>query len=170
MIILGKLHKSGNRHVVSEPTGSEETDYLSTLERVQFSNGKLALDLAGNAGTAAKLIGTLLSKAALQIKTLTGLVINLLDQNYSPETIVNLGLASPTYLAKAGSGGHVDFVKLVYQNVAGITPTPEAMAPYVSQLNHGATQASLALMAAETPLLAAQIDLVGLVQHGLPYL
>jgi len=28
----------------------------------------------------------------------------------------------------------------------------------------------LALMAADTSLLAAQIDLVGLVQHGLPYL
>jgi len=39
----------------------------------------------------------------------------------------------------------------------------------VSQLNQGASQASLALMAADTSLLAVQIDLVGLTQHGLPY-
>jgi hypothetical protein len=164
------VNKSGNRYVVSEPTGSDDTDNLTNIERLQFSNGKLALDLDGNAGTAAKLIGTLLGKAALQDKALAGLVIQLLDQNYSSETIVNLGLSTPTYLALAGSSKHEDFVKLVYHNVVGVAPTPDAMAPFVSQLNQGASQASLALMAAETPLLAGQINLVGLVQHGLPYL
>ncbi len=164
------VQKSGNRYVVSEPTGSDDTDNLTNIERLQFSNGKLALDLDGNAGTAAKLIGTLLGKAALQDKALAGLVIQLLDQNYSAETIVNLGLTTPTYLALAGSPKHEDFVKLIYHNVVGVAPTPDAMAPFVSQLNQGVSQASLALMAAETPLLATQIDLVGLVQHGLPYL
>jgi Ca2+-binding RTX toxin-like protein len=164
------IHKSGNRYVVNEPTGSDDTDNLTNIERLQFSNGKLALDLDGNAGTAAKLIGTLLGKAALQNKELTGLVIGLLDQKYSPETIVNLGLSTPTFLSLAGSGSHEDFVKLVYQNVVGQPPSKEAIAPFVNQLNQGATQASLALIAADTSLLATQIDLVGLVLHGLPYL
>jgi hypothetical protein len=164
------INKSGNRYVVTEPTGSDDTDYLINIERLQFSNGKLALDLDGNAGTAAKLIGTLLGKAALQNKELTGLVIGLLDQKYSPETIVNLGLSTPTFLSLAGSGSHEDFVKLVYQNVVGQPPSKEAIAPFVNQLNQGATQASLALIAADTSLLATQIDLVGLVLHGLPYL
>ena len=163
------VQKSGNRYVVSEQTGSDDTDNLTNIERLQFSNGKLALDLDGNAGTAAKLIGTLLGKKYVQDKALTGLVIGLLDQNYSPETIVNLGLATPQYLALAGSSSNQDFVKLVYQNVVGQAPTQEAMAPFVSQLNQGVPQASLALMAADTSLLATQIDLVGLVLHGLPY-
>lgn len=163
------VQKSGNRYVVSEPTGSDDTDNLTNIERLQFSNGKLALDLDANAGTAAKLIGTLLGKNYVKDKALAGLVLGLLDQNYSAESIVKLGLATPQYLALAGSASHTDFVKLVYQNVVGQAPTPEAMAPFVSQLNQGASQASLALMAADTSLLALQIDLVGLTQHGLPY-
>jgi hypothetical protein len=51
------INKTGNRYVVSEPTGSDDTDYLSNIERLQFANGKVALDVEnGNAGEAAKLI------------------------------------------------------------------------------------------------------------------
>ena len=164
------INKSGNRYVVSEPTGSDDTDNLVNIERLQFSNGKLALDVeTGNAGEAAKLIGALLGPTYVKDKALAGIVINLLDQKYSSETIANLGLATPMYLSMAGSGSNTDFVKQVFTNVVGRAPTPSESSTYVNMLDSGTPQSALALMAAQTDLNAVRINLVGLIQHGLEF-
>lgn len=162
------VNKSGNRYIVSEPTGSDDTDYLTSIERLQFKNAKLALDIAnGPVADGAKLIGALLGPAFVKDKALAGIVIGLMDQNYSPEFVATLGLATPMFLGMAGSGSHVDFVKQVFTNVVGRPPLPQELGQYVGMLENGAaTQASLAVMAANTDLNAARIDLVGLMQHG----
>ena len=164
------INKTGNRYVVSEPTGSDDTDYLSNIERLQFANGKVALDVEnGNAGEAAKLIGALLGPTYVKDKALAGIVINLLDQKYTSDTIVNLGLATPMYLSMAGSSSNTDFVKQVFTNVVGRPPTPSESSTYVNMLDTGTSQSALALMAAHTDLNAARINLVGLIQHGLEF-
>ena len=164
------INKTGNRYVVSEPTGSDDTDYLSNIERLHFSNGKVALDVEnGNAGEAAKLIGALLGPTYVKDKALAGIVINLLDQKYSSDTIANLGLATPMYLSLAGSGSNTDFVKQVFNNVVGRPPNPSESSTYVNMLDAGTSQSALALMAAHTDLNAARINLVGLIQHGLEF-
>jgi Ca2+-binding RTX toxin-like protein len=164
------INKSGNRYVVSEPTGSDDTDYLVNIERLQFANGKVALDVEnGNAGEAAKLIGALLGPTYVKDKVLSGIVINLLDQKYTSDTIANLGLATPMYLSMAGSSSNTDFVKQVFTNVVGRPPTPSESSTYVNMLDAGTSQSALALMAAHTDLNAARINLVGLVQHGLEF-
>ena len=164
------INKSGNRYVVSEPTGSDDTDYLVNIERLQFANGKVALDVEnGNAGEAAKLIGALLGPTYVKDKALAGIVINLLDQKYTSDTIANLGLATPMYLSMAGSSSNTDFVKQVFTNVVGRPPTPSESSTYVNMLDAGTSQSALALMAAHTDLNAARINLVGLVQHGLEF-
>ncbi len=164
------INKSGNRYVVSEPTGSDDTDYLSNIERLQFSNGKVALDVeSGNAGEAAKLIGALLGPTFVKDKVLAGIVINLLDQNYSSDAIATLGIATPLFLNMAGSSSNTDFVKQVFTNVVGRAPTPSESSTYVNMLEAGTSQSALAVMAAHTDLNAARINLVGLIQHGLDF-
>jgi len=164
------INKTGNRYVVSESTGSDDTDYLSNIERLQFFNGKVALDVeTGNAGEAAKLIGALLGPTYVKDKVLAGIVINLLDQKYSSDTIANLGLATPLFLSMAGSSSNTDFVRQVFTNVVGRAPTPSESSTYVNMLDAGTSQSALALMAAHTDLNAARIDLVGLIQHGLEF-
>ena len=163
------VNKSGSRYIVSEPTGSDDTDYLTSIERLQFKNSKLALDVANDGPLAdgAKLMGALLGPAFVKDKTLAGIVINLMTQNYTPEFVATLGLATPLYLSMAGSNSHADFVKHVFNNVVGRPPQPNELNLYVGMLESGAaTQASLAVMAANTDLNAARIDLVGLIQHG----
>lgn len=164
------INKSGNRYVVSEPTGSDDTDYLSNIERLQFSNGKLALDLDGNAGDAARLIGTLLGPSYVKDKALAGLVIGLLDQNYSSEAIASMGLGTSMYLGLAGSGSNEAFVKHVFKNVVGRPPQEAELQTYVGMLNTGTSQAALAVMAADTEFTAAQIGLTGLMLHGWEFL
>ena len=164
------INKTGNRYVVSEPTGSDDTDYLSNIERLQFANGKVALDVEnGNAGEAAKLIGALLGPTYVKDKALAGIVINLLDQKYTSDTIANLGLATPMFLSMAGSSSNTDFVKQVFTNVVGRPPNPSESSTYVNMLDAGTSQSALALMAAHTDLNAARINLVGLIQHGLEF-
>jgi Ca2+-binding RTX toxin-like protein len=160
------ITKSGNRYVVSEPTGSDDTDYLSNIERLQFSNGKVALDLGGNAGQAARLIGALLGPSFIKDKALAGVVIGLIDQDYSIESIANLGLNTSFYLTLAGSTRNEDFVNHVFRNVVGRPPEVNEQKTYVDMLNAGTSQAALAVMAAGTEFTASQIGLTGLTSHG----
>lgn len=160
------ITKSGNRYLVSEPTGSDDTDYLSNIERLQFSNGKVALDLGGNAGQAARLIGALLGPSFIKDKALAGVVIGLIDQDYSIESIANLGLNTSFYLTLAGSTKNEDFVNHVFRNVVGRTPEVNEQKTYVDMLNAGTSQAALAVMAAGTEFTASQIGLTGLTSHG----
>ena len=160
------ITKSGNRYVVSEPTGSDDTDYLSNIERLQFSNGKVALDLGGNAGQAARLIGALLGPSFIKDKALAGVVIGLVDQDYSIENIANLGLNTSFYLVLAGSTKNEDFVNHVFRNVVGRPPEVNEQKTYVDMLNAGTSQAALAVMAAGTEFTASQIGLTGLTSHG----
>jgi len=160
------ITKSGNRYVVSEPTGSDDTDYLANIERLQFSNTKVALDMTGNAGDAARLIGALLGPSYVKDKALAGVVIGLLDQNYSTQTIATLGLGTSTYIGLAGSSSNEDFVKHVFKNVIGRPPVEAELQTYVGMLSAGTSQAALAVMAAETEFTAEKIGLTGLVLNG----
>jgi len=160
------INKTGNRYVVSEPTGSDDTDYLINIERLQFSNTKVALDMTGNAGDAARLIGALLGPSYVKDKTLAGVVIGLLDQNYSTQTIATLGLGTSTYIGLAGSSSNEDFVKHVFKNVIGRPPVEAELQTYVGMLSAGTSQAALAVMAADTEFTAEKIGLAGLVLNG----
>jgi hypothetical protein len=160
------INKTGNRYVVSEPTGSDDTDYLINIERLQFSNTKVALDMTGNAGDAARLIGALLGPSYVKDKALAGVVIGLLDQNYSTETIATLGLGTSTYIGLAGSSSNEDFVKHVFKNVIGIPPTEADLQTYMGMLSAGTSKAALAVMAAYTEFTAEKIGLTGLIMNG----
>jgi hypothetical protein len=160
------INKTGNRYVVSEPTGSDDTDYLINIERLQFSNTKVALDMTGNAGDAARLIGALLGPSYVKDKALAGVVIGLLDQNYSTQTIATLGLGTSTYIGLAGSSSNEDFVKHVFKNVIGRPPVEAELQTYVGMLSAGTSQAALAVMAADTEFTAEKIGLAGLVLNG----
>ena len=164
------LKKSSARFVVSESTGSDDTDYLSSIERLQFSNAKLALDLDGHAGDAVKIIGSLLGPKFIEDKPLVGIVLGLLDQNYTKTQIASLGLSTPLYQSLAGSASNEDFVQYVFNNVVGRPPKPDELNTYLNLLSQGSTQAELAVLAGDTELNALRIDLVGLVQHGIGYL
>lgn len=65
---------------------------VTRVERVTFSDTKLALDLNGNAGQAAKLLGALGGSALLGNKGVVGEVLRLLDAGVTGKTIAVIGL------------------------------------------------------------------------------
>jgi len=146
------------------------SDWLQGVERLQFADGGLALDLDGVAGQAARLVATLFGAERLQDRALMGLALSVFDQGHALEAIAAAGLAQPLFLQLAGSGSHQDLVRQVYLNLVGAMPSAQDLGYFVSQLETGVfTPASLVAMASQTDWVAQRIDLVGLSETGLPF-
>lgn len=146
---------------------SVDTKTLSNVERLAFSDSKLALDLGGNAGIAAKILGAVFDAPIIRNEPgSVGLALAKVDSGMSYTDLLTLALDF-----RLGAGRtHEQVVDLLYTNIAGLAPTREQAAPYLAQLYGGAhTQSSLGVLAAETAENAAQIDLMGLAQTGITY-
>jgi hypothetical protein len=140
---------------------------LDSIERLQFSDVSVALDLNGNAGAAARIIGAVFGPALVRSKEIAGAAIGLLDSGWSPLQLTQLAL-------DVMLGDHYttsDLVKLVYRNITKSLPSTFEAALYESILHGGrVTGAELTWAAAGGDLNAANIDLTGLSATGLDYL
>lgn len=152
---------------VKAKTGADGTDTLTNIERLKFADNCVALDVSGNAGTTAKILGAVFGAAAVNNKQYAGIGLHYLDNlNYTYSTLMQLALTA----ALGDTKNHGKVVDLLYTNVVGIAPSTADKAYYVSMLDTGSqTPATLAVLAADTDLNKLKIDLVGLALHGLPY-
>lgn len=148
---------------VRDNAGTHGTDTLVSIERLFFSDSKLALDLDGHAGQTVKLIGAVFGKAALLSTGYVAEGLRLLDGGMSYE---DLGTAA---INVTGNTKSTDVVTLLWINLFGIAPSANQSAPYVAMLDNGMSAGALAVMAAETPENLINIDLVGLTQTGVMY-
>jgi hypothetical protein len=147
-------------------SGAGGTDSLVGVERLSFSDGQVALDLAGEAGTVAKVIGAVFGAAYVHNAQVVGIGLDLLDGGMSSQDLV--GLALGCRLGASASNDAV--VELLYTNLAGSAPTAAQKGVFVALLDQGAvSQETLGLIVADHALNAAHIDLVGLSAAGLEY-
>ena len=158
------VNKSGNRYIVSEPTGSDDTDYLTNIERLKFSDKSVAIDLDGNAGKAAKIIGSVLGSASVSNPTFVGIGLNYLDKGMSYPELGELALKA------IGAVNSDSVVSTLWRNVVGFDASAEQKAPYIKMLNDGMKFGDLVVLAADTSLNTTNINLVGLAQTGIEYL
>ena len=149
---------------VRDNAGTDGTDTLSSIERLFFSDSKLALDLDGHAGQTVKLIGAVFGKAAVRSTGYVAEGLRLLDGGMSYE---DLGTAA---INVTGNTKSTDVVTLLWFNLFGVTPTANQVAPYATMLDKGMSTGALAVMAAGTPENLINIDLVGLTQTGVMYI
>ncbi len=140
---------------------------LSGVERLHFSDLRLALDLDGHAGQTAKILGAVFGAAAVANAEYAGIGLQLLDGGTTYEALMKLAID----VRLGANASHGAVVDLLYTNVVGVAPDATTRATYVALLDNGSyTPASLGVLAADTALNAAQINLVGLTDSGLPYL
>jgi hypothetical protein len=155
---------------VADRSGRDGTDHLDGVERLRFSDGAVALDVDGHAGTVARLIATLFGPSQVDRTDLMGIGLALMDGGVSDAALSALAAASGIFEDLAGSHANADFVRQVYRNVTGAEPDAAALQHYTGLLASGAeTQGSLALWASQTDLIAQRIDLVGLAGRGIAY-
>jgi serralysin len=142
------------------------TDLLQGIERLEFSDQKLALDLGGHAGHVARLLGAVFGAAAVQNTGYAGVGLALMDGGMPAETLAQLAL--DVALGPAATPGAV--VDLLYRNLTGATPPEAAVSLYTGLLADGTyTPATLALLAGSIELNLHNIGWTDLVANGLAY-
>jgi serralysin len=147
--------------------GANSSDTISGVERLEFSDVHVALDLSGNAGTAAKILGAVFGATSLHNAGCVGVVLNMLDGGMSEQAMVQAALN----FRLGANAGNDAVVNLLYTNLVGVAPTAAQQATFVSLLDQGAlTQAAFGQVVAETGLNAVRIDLVGLSNSGIEYI
>lgn len=149
-------------------SGNGETATLANVERMQFSDHSLAVDMNGNAGTVAKIIAAVFGQAYLGTREFVGLGLDFIDGGMSAHQAAGLAVSTPLFTQLAGSSSNTDFVEFIYENVFGSAPSASDLNEYVGYLNTGVyTRADLAHLASQSSANAAQ--LVGVMNTGIEF-
>jgi hypothetical protein len=161
-----KLQTNSNGYNLVRQDGSG-TVSLANVERLSFTDQKLALDLNGNAGSVAKILGAVFGAGAVARPDFVGIGLSLLDSGqYNAITL--MGYALEVALGKNASPQAV--VDLLYRNVVGVPPDAQTNKSFADQIVNGShTAATLGDMAANTDINQANIKLTGLQLTGLAF-
>lgn len=146
------------------PPATNGTDTLTNVERLQFSDKSFAIDLDGNAGKAAKVIGAVLGSAFVSNPTLVGIGLDYLDKGMSFSDLGALALKA------VGANNNDSIVSNIWRNVVGFDANADQKAPYIKMLDDGMKAGDLVVMASILSLNTIKINLTGLAQSGLEYL
>ena len=143
-------------------------DNMNRIERLVFADQVIALDLDGNAGTVAKVLGAVFGPDFVKNPFFVGIGIEYLDnRGHDYESL--LGVAISAKLGATPTNKQV--VDLLFTNVIGVAPSADQAAPFVKMLDDKSySVTALAKMAADTPFNTAAVNLTGLASTGLPYL
>ena len=157
-----KLAAAPNKSLVDN-SGLLGTDTLVSIERLKFSDANLAIDIEGNAGTTAKILGAVFGSQSLSNKNYVGIGLKYLDAGWTYDNLSALALDA------AGAKTNDQIVSLLWKNVIGSTATTNDKAPYIAMLENGMTPGALAHMAADTPFNTSNINLIGLALTGIEF-
>jgi len=149
---------------LTDVSGSQGVDALVSIERLKFSDASLAIDLEGNAGTTAKILGSVFGKESLANKTYVGIGLYYLDAGWTYDNLAGVALGA------AGAKTNDQIVSLLWTNVIGTKPTDADKQPYIALLDNGMSAGALARLAADTAFNTTNINLVGLAQTGIEYI
>lgn len=162
-----ELEPQDDGWAIRDTAGNGGRDLLHGVERLLFDDGYWALDLDGNAGITAKILGAVFGPASVYNEAYVGIGLDLLDGGMSYPALMQLALDA----ALGPGASHAAVVNLLYTNVVGNPPPPSDLAYFRGLLDNGSqTPATLGILAAETDINLANIDLPGLIDYGIGYI
>lgn len=148
--------------VISDGDGR---DTLKDVERIVFSDKSLAVDINGDAGFTAKLLGAVFGSESVSNPDFVGIGLSLLDAGTSYSDLASRAMTA------AGKTTATDVCSLLWENIAGVAATPEDIAPFVQMLEgNEITIAQLTTLAADTALNQSNVNIVGLSATGIEYI
>jgi len=150
--------------VIDKRLNIDGSDSLTGVERLKFSDKSIAIDLDGNAGISAKIIGSVLGKDAVKIPAFMGIGLSLLDGGMSYSDLGALALAA------VGATTNESIASTVWRNIYGTNPTANELLSIVKQLNDGLKPGDYIVSVGDSALNATNIGLVGLAQIGIEFL
>lgn len=149
--------------------GGDGPDALTGIERLQFADTRIALDLDGAAGDSVRVIGAAFGAHYLTDKALVGVGLSLFDSGTTREQVAEIALGSALFEHLAGSRGNAAVVTLLYDNVFGRVPSDFERDYFVGVLDRGMSQTDLLLLAANSDFNGVRVDIAGLAQTGIEY-
>ncbi|HUR89187.1 MAG TPA: DUF4214 domain-containing protein [Ramlibacter sp.] len=157
--------RNGSEVIVAAKNDAQERDTLRNIERLDFADGHVALDIDGNAGKAYRLY-----QAAFDRKPdLGGLGYQMhdLDIGVSLEQVASNFIASPEFQAKYGNVDNTQFLTLLYNNVLDRTPDAGGLQFHLEEFAQGQTRADMLIHFSESP--ENQANVIGDIANGMVY-
>lgn len=137
---------------------------IKNIERVYFPDVSIAIDLNGNAGTTAKILGAVFGKESLSNKNYVGIGLHFLDAGWTYDNLAGLAIDA------TGAKTYDQIVSLLWTNVIGSKPTANDKVPFIAMLENGMSPGALVQLAADSSFNITNINLVGLTQTGIEYI
>lgn len=153
---------------VTDKVGDGGHDAVINVERLQFSDGAVALDISGSAGQAFRLYQAALDRPAESAGL--GFWIYQLDHGLTLDDMVqDIIKNQPEFTQKYGANPtDTQFVNLLYANVLHRSPDAAGYDFWVHALaNHDTTQVGIVKFFSESPENQAQV--IGTIQDGIAY-
>lgn len=156
---------NGSIHIEDHIVGRDGNDTLNNVERIQFSDSSIALDISGNAGQAYRLY-----QAAFDRKPDNGGLkywIGKVDAGVDLETVAAAFQVSAEFQAKYGTNPTADqLITAMYSNVLHRAPDAEGNDYWKAQLSSGTvTKDSLLVNFSESN--ENQLNVIGVIQNGI---
>ncbi len=161
-------------YTVNALAGTDGTDTLQSVERLRFSDTKLALDLAPSqhAGQALEVIGAL-APNLIGTPSAVGLILGLFDQGSSLHDVFQLALDVGLVSSIAGSRSNQALAAMAYRNLIGSeadAATVDVLVSFMDGRSASYSQAAFLTVIAGLEVNQIHIGLVGLQQTGVEYI
>lgn len=142
------------------------SDTLINVERLEFSDKKVAVDIQGNAGQTAKILNGIFGAAAIQNKEYVGIGLSLLDGGMSYSALIDLALTT-----RLGQNYSVEtMIGLLHTNM-GLTAPASADTDFWQGRNTlGMSKAAIAESYIDSSSNRDLIDFAGMARTGLEFL
>ena len=143
-----------------------DKDTLVNVERLSFTDTRLALDLDGHAGSTAKLLGAFLGSTGVSNKSFVGIGLQYLDAGDTYESLMELAISK--VFGETPNSRSV--VATFYQNLTGQQAPESVIDIYASLLDDSdLSLLSLSLQVADNEINLSNINFVGLSSTGIEY-
>jgi len=153
---------------VSSANNSEGSDWLLSIERLQFKDKGLAFDLDGHAGVAAKTLGLVFGLEAVGVPQYMGICLDYLDNKQM--TAAQLMHEALAVRLGADAQNTEKLVSFLYERLTGFAPIQSEKEKYVGWITSGAyTHDSLAVYASELSLNTVVAQLTGMATTGIAF-
>jgi Ca2+-binding RTX toxin-like protein len=165
--------KTATGWTVKDTKGSEGSDTLANIERLQFLDKKVAVDLGvtENGGLALQFIG-LLAPAMISTPAVVGTILTIFDDGKTMKQICQLAIDVGLVTALAGKNTDAALAALAYKNLIGSEASAavvDMLVGYMDGRSAKYTQTEFMAVVAGLELNQTHIGLVGLQQTGIEY-
>lgn len=156
------LQQTENGFSISRKTGFQAQDELIEIERLEFNDYGVALDIDGNSGELVKLLAAIFGAESASNKEFLKIGVGYLDNGTSLEQLASIALDA------AQINESTQLATQLWINLFDNEPAPADLEPYITLLdNKSLSFTELTLLAADSDFNTAHLDFVGLYETGI---